>query len=129
MSGKSVLVIDDSPTLRKMVLFALKKMYPIENKFEAGDGLEALDILSGNKIDFIICDINMPNMNGLEFLYRVKNHEEFKNIPVIMLTTEGRDEDKERARRLGADGYVVKPFKPDKLKEEIDNAFKKYGIE
>ncbi len=129
MAGKSVLVIDDSPTLRRMVIFALKKMYKIDNKFEAGDGLEALDILSGNKVDFIICDINMPNMNGLEFLYRVKNHEEFKNIPVIMLTTEGREEDKERAKKLGADGYVVKPFKPDILKAEIDKALKKYGIE
>ncbi len=128
MAGKSVLVVDDSPTLRKMVIFALKKMYDIENKYEAGDGLEALEILSGHKVDFIICDINMPNMNGLEFLYRVKNHEEFKNIPIIMLTTEGREEDKQRALKLGADGYVVKPFKPDILKKEIDKAFEKYGI-
>ena len=129
MGGKNVLVIDDSPTLRKMVIFALKKMYNIANKFEAGDGLEALDVLTSNKIDFIICDINMPNMNGLEFLYRVKNHEDFKNIPVIMLTTEGREEDKQRALKLGADGYVVKPFKPEILKAEIDKALKKYNIE
>ena len=128
MAGKNVLVIDDSPTLRKMVIFSLKKMYDIANKFEAGDGLEALDVLTSNKIDFIICDINMPNMNGLEFLYRVKNHEEFKNIPVIMLTTEGREEDKQRALKLGADGYVVKPFKPEILKEAIDKALEKYGI-
>ena len=128
MGGKNVLVVDDSPTLRKMVIFALKKMYDIANKFEAGDGLEALDILTSNKIDFIICDINMPNMNGLEFLYRVKNHEEFKNIPIIMLTTEGREEDKQRALKLGADGYAVKPFKPEVLKAEIDKALEKYNI-
>ena len=127
MSVKAALVVDDSPTLRKMVIFALKKMYNIKEKYEASDGLEALDILSSHDIDFIICDINMPNMNGLELLYRLKNSEDFKNIPIVMLTTEGREEDIKRAKDIGADGYVVKPFKPENLKKELDIALKKYG--
>ncbi len=127
MNPKTALVVDDSPTLRKMVIFALKKIYKITKAFEAGDGLEALDILSNNYIDFIICDINMPNMNGLEFLYRIKQNEDFKNIPIVMLTTEGRETDIKRAKDMGADGYAVKPFKPEKLKKELDEALKKYG--
>ncbi len=127
MSQKTALVVDDSPTLRKMVIFALKKLYKISKAYEAGDGLEALDILSNNYIDFIICDINMPNMNGLEFLYRIKQNEDFKNIPIVMLTTEGREADIKRAKDMGADGYAVKPFKPEKLKKELDEALKKYG--
>ena len=127
MNLKAALVVDDSPTLRKMVMFALKKNYKIEKVFQAGDGLEALEVLASNEIDFIICDINMPNMNGLELLFRIKKSEDFKNIPIVMLTTEGRDEDINRAKSMGADGYAVKPFKPDTLKKELDPALKKYG--
>ena len=121
MRFKRVLVVDDSPTIRKMVGFSLKKMFNVETVFEAGDGLEALDVLGKEgAVDFVVCDINMPNMNGLEFLKKVKSLDEFKNIPVIMLTTEGREEDRQRALKMGADGYVVKPFKPEKLKKEIE---------
>ncbi len=127
MSIQSVLVIDDSPTLRKMVIFSLKKIYSLSKIYEAGDGLEGLEQLSSNQVDFIICDINMPNMNGLEFLFRVKKIDDFKNIPIIMLTTEGRKEDIERAEKIGADGYAVKPFNPQTLKLQVDKALKKYG--
>ncbi len=121
MRFKKVLVVDDSPTIRKMVSFSLKKMFNVETVFEAGDGLEALDVLGKEgAVDFVICDINMPNMNGLEFLKKVKSLDEFKDIPIIMLTTEGREEDRQRALKMGADGYVVKPFKPEKLKKEIE---------
>ncbi len=121
MKFKRVLVVDDSPTIRKMVGFSLKKMFNVETVFEAGDGLEALDVLGKEgAVDFVVCDINMPNMNGLEFLKKVKSLDEFKGIPIIMLTTEGREEDRQRALKMGADGYVVKPFKPEKLKKEIE---------
>ena len=117
---KTVLIIDDSPTFRTMVSFALKKIAHFGNEIQAGDGLEALDALAKNSVDLMICDVNMPNMNGLEFLKMVKGDEKHKRIPVIMLTTEGKDEDRERALKLGADAYLNKPFKPNALKAEIE---------
>lgn len=117
---KTVLIIDDSPTFRTMVSFALKKIANFGNEIQAADGLEALDALAKNDVQLIICDVNMPNMNGLEFLKTVKGDEKHKRIPVIMLTTEGKDEDRERALKLGADAYLNKPFKPNALKAEIE---------
>ncbi len=117
---KTVLIIDDSPTFRTMVSFALKKIAHFGNEIQAADGLEALDALAKNDVHLMICDVNMPNMNGLEFLKTVKGDEKHKRIPVIMLTTEGKDEDRERATKLGADAYLNKPFKPNALKAEIE---------
>lgn len=117
---KTVLIIDDSPTFRTMVSFALKKIANFGNEIQAADGLEALDAIAKNDIHLMICDVNMPNMNGLEFLKTVKGDEKHKHIPVIMLTTEGKDEDRERAVKLGADAYLNKPFKPNALKAEIE---------
>ncbi len=116
----TVLVVDDSPTFRTMVSFALKRVASFDKEIQAADGLEALDALAKNSVDIIICDVNMPNMNGLEFLKTVKSDENFKSVPVIMLTTEGKDSDREKARKLGADAYLNKPFKPNILKKEID---------
>ncbi len=109
---KCALTVDDSPTLRKMVVFALKKKLGCKDVYEAGDGLEAIEILTihPKEIELIICDINMPNMNGLEFLSRIKKKESFSHIPVIMLTTESRYEEREKAIKLGADAYLNKPF-------------------
>lgn len=117
---KTVLIIDDSPTFRTMVSFALKKIANFENEIQAADGLEALDALAKNDVHLMICDVNMPNMNGLEFLKTVRSDEKYKRIPVIMLTTEGKDEDQERAMKLGANAYLNKPFKPNALKAEIE---------
>lgn len=117
---KTVLIVDDSPTFRTMVSFALKRISNFDKELHAADGLEALEALSKNRVDIIICDINMPNMNGLEFLKTVKEDDNFKSMPIIMLTTEGREEDRQKAVSLGADGYLNKPFRPNALKEEID---------
>ena len=103
-----------------MVSFALKKLSLFESEVQAADGLEALDALAKNRIDIVICDVNMPNMDGLEFLKTMRADEKLKSIPVIMLTTEGKDEDRDRARDLGANGYLNKPFKPNALKQEIE---------
>jgi two-component system chemotaxis response regulator CheY len=111
--SKKMLAVDDSPSVRKLVKFTLKaKGFQVSS---AGDGLEAMDLLGGDKFDAIILDINMPRMNGLEFLKTIKESEKFADIPVIMLTTEGQDEDKDRAISLGATAYMVKPFKPTQL--------------
>jgi len=108
-----MLTVDDSPSVRKLVKFTLKvKGYEVSS---AGNGLEALDLLKQEAFDAIILDINMPRMNGLELLGTIKADEQYAGMPVIMLTTEGQDEDKDKAVALGATAYMVKPFKPTQL--------------
>ncbi len=118
------LLIDDSAIIRKMVKIALKKVFKGEI-LEAGDGLEALNVLTMNPVDLIICDINMPNMDGMEFLSRVKETEDFKDIPVIMLSTEQGEEDIKEAMKRGAAAYLKKPVKPDVLIKTVYEVLKK----
>ncbi|GAB4335139.1 MAG: response regulator [Desulfobulbaceae bacterium] len=116
--SKKVLTVDDSPSVRKMVEFSLKsKGYEMGS---AADGQEALDLLGKESFDAIILDVNMPRMNGLEFLEKRLENDEIASIPVIMLTTEGQDEDRDKAMALGATAYIVKPFKPSQLLELLD---------
>lgn len=86
----------------------------------AGDGQEAMDLLAQEPFDAIILDVNMPIMNGLEFLEKRMENDEFASIPVIMLTTEGQEEDRDRAISLGATAYIVKPFKPSQLLDLLE---------
>ncbi|MFH2218376.1 MAG: response regulator [Pseudomonadota bacterium] len=110
---KKMLTVDDSPSVRKLVEFTLKaKGFQVNS---AGDGQEALEIIAKEKFDAIILDINMPRMNGLEFLHKIRSTDAYASIPVIMLTTEGQDKDKDKAISLGATAYIVKPFKPTQL--------------
>lgn len=118
------LLVDDSAIIRKMVKIALKKVFKGEI-LEAGDGLEALNVLTMNPIDLIICDINMPNMDGMEFLSRVKETDDFKEIPVIMLSTEQGEEDIKEAMSRGASAYLKKPVKPDILIKTVYEVLKK----
>jgi two-component system chemotaxis response regulator CheY len=116
--SKKILTVDDSPSVRKMVEFSLKsKGYAMGS---AGDGLEALDLLSQEPYDAIILDVNMPRMNGLEFLEKRLENDQIAAIPVIMLTTEGQDEDRDKAISLGATAYIVKPFKPSQLLDLLE---------
>ena len=111
--GKKMLTVDDSPSVRKLVKFTLKaKGFDVSS---ASDGVEALDLMKEEEFAAIILDINMPRMNGLEFLEQIKANEKYAAIPVIMLTTEGQEEDKDKAVSLGATAYMVKPFKPTQL--------------
>ena len=111
--SRKMLTVDDSPSVRKLVKFTLKaKGFQVSS---AGDGAEALDLVKQEKFDAIILDINMPRMNGLELLKHLKADDQFSAIPVIMLTTEGQDDDKDKAVALGATAYMVKPFKPTQL--------------
>ena len=116
--SKRILTVDDSPSVRKMVEFSLKSKGYVMGA--AGDGLEALERLAEDQYDAIILDVNMPRMNGLEFLDKVKSDSTHASIPVIMLTTEGQDEDRDRAMSLGATDYIVKPFKPSQLLSLLD---------
>lgn len=111
--SRKILVVDDSSSVRKLVTFTLESK-GWQGK-SAADGLEALEILKNETIDAIVLDINMPRMNGLELLQKVKTVDTYANLPVIILTTEGQNEDKDRAIALGATAYIVKPFKPTQL--------------
>jgi two-component system chemotaxis response regulator CheY len=111
--NKKILTVDDSATVRKLIQFALQS-----KEFQtipAEDGLAALEVLKHERADAIVLDINMPRMNGLEFLQKIKSHEEYAAIPVVILTTEGQDEDREKAIALGASRYIIKPFTPSQL--------------
>jgi len=111
--SKTILIVDDSASLRQVVNIALSKAgYSV---VEAVDGQDACTKLDGRKINLIISDVNMPNMDGIEFLKRVKAHGSYKFTPVIMLTTEGGESKKQQGQQAGARAWVVKPFQPDQL--------------
>ena len=112
MKPKKVLVVDDSKLLHRMFEMMLRG-YPLVHAY---DGREALDRLAEHKdIDLILLDINMPRMNGLEFLGAVKANPEMARIPVVIITTEGTEDDTQRGLQAGASAYVKKPFRNEEL--------------
>ncbi|MFM9914863.1 MAG: response regulator [Rhizobacter sp.] len=112
------LIVDDFSTMRRIVRGLLKEI-GYNNAEEAEDGAVALQMLSNMKFDFIVSDINMPNMNGFELLTAVKKNDALKHIPVLMVTAEARKEDIVRAAQEGAAGYIVKPFTKATLEEKV----------
>ena len=118
--GKRVLVIDDSSTMRKIVSRALRQAgLDFDEILEAADGQDALNLLENEKVDLILSDINMPNMDGIEFLRQKREIDAIKDIPVVMITTEGGADIIGEAKELGAAGNIKKPFTPDKINEVI----------
>lgn len=118
--GKNVLLVDDSSTMRKIIGRSLRQAgLDFDNIFEAGDGLEALEILEKESVDIVLSDINMPNMNGIEFLREKANRDAIKKIPVLMISTETGDDIIGEAKSLGAVGSLKKPFTPDKVNEVL----------
>jgi two-component system chemotaxis response regulator CheY len=110
---KTIMIVDDSASLRQVVAIALKGAgYSV---LEACDGQDALAKLTGIKIHLIICDVNMPNMDGISFVKQMKTLPNYKFTPVIMLTTEGSDEKKQAGQMAGARAWVVKPFRPEQM--------------
>ena len=114
MASLKFLVIEDSPTMRQLIRFALNRLSQIEI-VEAADGVDGLKKLSSNEIDLILTDINMPVMDGIKLVTLVRSNETFKDIPIIIITTEGAREDKDRAMALGADAYITKPIQANDL--------------
>jgi two-component system chemotaxis response regulator CheY len=115
-----VLIVDDSAAIRKILGRVLRQAdIPVGQIFEAGDGFEALEMLKTQPIGLILSDINMPNMDGMQLLARLKAIEELKNVPVIMVTTEGSQARVMEAVGLGAAGYVRKPFTAEQIKEKL----------
>ncbi len=112
------LVVDDSPTMRRIVINALKT-FGIEDIIEAEDGQDALSKLQQNRIDFVITDWNMPNMSGLDLTKTIRASDQWKNLPILMVTTRGLKEDIIQALQAKVNNYIVKPFTPQVLKEKI----------
>ena len=120
------LIVDDFSTMRRIVRGLLKEIGYL-NAEEAEDGAVALQMLKNAKFDFVVSDINMPNMNGFELLAAVKRDESLKHLPVLMVTAEARKEDIVRAAQGGAAGYIVKPFTKATLEEKVQKILQKLG--
>jgi two-component system chemotaxis response regulator CheY len=115
-----VLIVDDSAAIRKILQRVLRQTdIPIRNVLEAGDGAQALQMLQSQTVGLILSDINMPNMDGLELLGHLKSKPEWREVPVIMITTEGGQAKVMEAVQLGAAGYVRKPFTADQIKDKL----------
>ena len=121
------LIVDDFSTMRRIVRNLLKESGYTEAD-EAEDGVAALNKLRNSRFDFVVTDINMPNMNGFQFLAEIKSDEKLKHLPVLMVTAEARKEDIVAAAQGGAAGYIVKPFTKATLEEKVANILKKMGL-
>ena len=120
------LIVDDFSTMRRIVRGLLKEI-GYANAEEAEDGAVALNMLKAAKFDFVVSDINMPNMNGFDLLKAVKADDSLKHIPVLMVTAEARKEDIVLAAQSGAAGYIVKPFTKATLEEKVQKIMQKLG--
>ena len=111
-----ILIVEDSATMRSLLASALTDLGTSVEVTEAASGFEALRLLPREPFDLILTDINMPDINGLELLSFVKRNAAYRGIPLIIVSTEGSERDREKGLGLGADVYLVKPFEPDDLR-------------
>jgi len=120
MSEVRALIVDDSSVMRKIVERSLRQA-GLESLvvFEAGSGIEGLEVLRSKKVDIILSDINMPSMDGLEFVRQLRLQQLAPDAPVVMITTESSEEHVKQAIRAGAKGYIRKPFTADQVKERV----------
>ncbi|MBP1751328.1 MAG: response regulator receiver protein [Geobacteraceae bacterium] len=124
MPEHKILIIEDSPTMRQLICFALKRL-PGVRIVEASDGVDGLKKLSADKFDLILTDINMPIMDGLKLVSLVRNDANYKDTPIVMITTEGAQEDRERAIALGANDYITKPIQAGRILDMAKAMLKK----
>ncbi len=106
---RHALVVEDSPPMRKMIVFALSRIREL-SVCEADDGVDALRRIASTRFDIIITDINMPILDGLKLVKRLRADDNYKDVPIIIITTEGAEEDRQRALALGANAYITKPI-------------------
>lgn len=119
-----VMIVDDSAAIRKILQRVLiQAQVPLGKVVEAGDGVEALNVLKTETVGLILSDINMPNMDGLQLLSALKSNPNTKAVPVIMITTEGGSTKVMEAVSLGASGYVRKPFTAEQIKEKLSGLY------
>ncbi|MGA2589750.1 MAG: response regulator [Bryobacteraceae bacterium] len=116
----NILIVDDSTAIRKILIRVLRQTgLAICEVFEARDGLEALEVVKNHTLNLVLSDINMPNMDGLSLLAELKASEVWRNLPVVMITTEGSEEKVGQAIRLGSAAYIRKPFTAEQIQEKI----------
>jgi two-component system, chemotaxis family, chemotaxis protein CheY len=120
MEEMTALIVDDSSVMRKIVERSLRQAgINLAKVYEAGNGAEALAVLAQTGVDLILCDINMPVMDGLEFVKQLSGVANAKGVPVVMITTEGSESHVVQALSCGARGYIRKPFTPEQVKEHV----------
>ncbi len=120
MQTLKTLIVDDSSVMRKIVARALQQCGVNSAEIiEAGNGAEALEVVRREKFDLVLSDINMPVMDGLEFVRQLQSVENAKGVPVVMITTEGSESHVMEAISCGARGYIRKPFTPDQMKQHV----------
>jgi two-component system chemotaxis response regulator CheY len=116
-----VLVVDDSSSIRAIIKKIIKVSgFDVAEFLDACDGREALSIMAANQVDLVLTDINMPNMNGLDLIARIKENERLASVPVVVVSTEGSEKKMAEAMALGAVGYVKKPFVPEEIKQTLN---------
>ena len=116
--GKRILIVDDSESIREVVCFTLENAG--HEVLKGVDGLDALKYLDGSKFDLVITDLHMPNMDGIEFIHKVREMPEYQYVPILFLTTESQTAKKMEAKEAGATGWIIKPFVPEKLLAAIN---------
>ncbi|MCS3751768.1 two-component system chemotaxis response regulator CheY [Salinibacter ruber] len=114
------LIVDDSPTMLRIIRNALQEI-GYDEIVEAEDGEDALEKLEENAPDFVVTDWNMPNMNGVDLTSNIRNHPEYSDLPILMITTRGMKEDVKTAMKAEVNNYIVKPFEPEVLEEKVDS--------
>ncbi len=112
-----ILIVEDSPTMRSLLTSSLETLDGAVKIVEVASGFEALRHLPRDRFDLIVTDINMPDINGLELVSFVKSNDAYRAIPLIIVSTEGSERDRDKGLELGADAYLVKPFAPEELKD------------
>ena len=120
MQEYKVLIVEDSPTMRQLLSFALKRLRGIKI-VEAADGVDGLRKLSTDRFDIMFTDINMPLMDGLKLVSIVRSDPDNKDMPIVIITTEGAQEDRDRAMALGANDYITKPIQPNRILDVTRN--------
>ena len=121
-----ILIVDDFSTMRRIIKNLLRDL-GFTNTVEADDGLTAIPILNSGSIDFLVTDWNMPGMTGIDLLRHVRADEKLRSLPVLMVTAEAKREQIIEAAQAGVNGYVVKPFTAQALKEKIERIFERIG--
>ncbi|MCS3671835.1 two-component system chemotaxis response regulator CheY [Salinibacter ruber] len=114
------LIVDDSPTMLRIIRNALQEI-GYNDIVEAEDGEDALEKLEENAPDFVVTDWNIPNMNGVDLTSNIRNHPEYSDLPILMITTRGMKEDVKTAMKAEVNNYIVKPFEPEVLEEKVDS--------
>ncbi|PYS96780.1 MAG: response regulator [Acidobacteria bacterium] len=118
MSAPTLLVVEDSPTMRQLIAFTLRRLQGCRI-LEAVDGVDALKKLTTDRVDLVITDINMPMMDGLKLVSLIRGNARTKAMPIVIVTTEGADEDRKRGLALGANAYIPKPIQPSALLKTV----------